>query len=380
MESAKKPRILVVDDEPGIREFLKDFLEDNGFDVQGASSGGEAKTLMPLDGFDLVLVDNQLGDTTGLTLAREIKQVHDDIPIILITGHASLETAIQAIRMDVDDYLLKPIDTKRLLNTIQRHLAKHRLSDDNKRLLAELQEANRKLKHVDEIKNEFLRVVSHDLRTPLSSLIGYSQILLNNQELTEERRRQFLSTILRQGNHLNRLIGDLLDYEAVQSGRLRVEPQPVDIQAWADEMAATFSPLAAQKEIKMIWRVSPHPARPVEMDPQRMSQVLSNLLGNALKHTPSGGTVVIDVATQKDRLAVEVTDSGEGIPPEDLPRVFDEFFQVNKHVSRREGMGLGLTIALKIVQAHGGHMTAHSTGVGQGTRISFWLPLLAEKT
>ena len=218
-------------------------------------------------------------------------------------------------------------------------------------------------------REEVLKIVSHDLRNPLST-ISMSSSLMLEVPLAEDQRKKQLSMIKRAGERMNRMIQDLLDVAKLEAGRLAIEAKPVEIAALLTEAEEMLRPLAADKGLTLETRVVPG-LPSVSADGGRVLQVLSNLVGNAIKFTPSGGSVTIRAEPDGSGVRMSVADTGSGIPAEQLPRVFGRFWQAN--TSDRRGIGLGLAISKGIVEAHGGKIWVESR-VGEGTTFYFTLP------
>lgn len=223
-------------------------------------------------------------------------------------------------------------------------------------------------------KDELMSVVSHELRTPLASLVGFAELLLTN-EYPEAQRREFLSIMLREGQRLTALINDFLDLQRIDSGRQVLNVTLVDLALLLEEavVAAGEDP---ERPIRLVLD-APLPA--VRADPDRIRQVLANLLSNARKYSPNGGDITVAARRCDEGVAVTVADQGIGIPPEALPHLFEPFYRVDNSDRRAiTGTGLGLAICRKIVQEHGGRIWAESAGPGQGTSMTFTLPAVEQ--
>jgi signal transduction histidine kinase/ActR/RegA family two-component response regulator len=224
---------------------------------------------------------------------------------------------------------------------------------------------------LDRVKDEIISVVNHELRTPLASVVGFAELLLA-RDFPEAQRRRFLTSMVQEGLRLAALVDDLLDLQRLADGR---EPFAFDAcspSALLERSAATAGLVAAAPIVVEAAADLP----PVRADASRVQQVLSNLLGNARKYSPNGGTIVLSAREVDDAVEFAVVDQGLGIPPEALPRIFEKFFRVDNS-DRREirGTGLGLAIVKQIVEAHGGRVRAESPGLGRGSRLSFSLPV-----
>jgi signal transduction histidine kinase len=226
---------------------------------------------------------------------------------------------------------------------------------------------------VIDAREEILRIVAHDLRNPLNT-ISMATSLLMDMDGSPETRTSQLRIIKRAGERANRLIQDLLSVTTIEAGRLSIAARKVAVADLFNEAQEMLEPIAAEKSLTLIVNAADDlPA--VRADPARVLQVFSNLVGNAIKFTPSGGTITLSAVRSERRIVCAVSDTGPGIPPTQLPRLFGKFWQAQRGDSR--GVGLGLAIARGIVEAHGGTITVDSI-VGRGSVFSFALPLWGE--
>jgi len=223
-------------------------------------------------------------------------------------------------------------------------------------------------------REQVLGVVAHDLRNPLHLVMATTE-MLEEPGLTPERRRELLAVTTRAVQHMRRLVADLLDAVRIQAGRLSLDLETMTIGAIVDQAEEMYRPLAAEQGLTFDIRALDRTRR-VRVDRGRIQQVLGNLLGNALKFTPAGGTVTLEAAAGSDNVILRVRDTGVGIPAERLPHVFDQFWQGDP--GDRRGVGLGLAIAKAIVEAHGGSITAESEA-GKGSVFTLRLPLSEER-
>ena len=228
------------------------------------------------------------------------------------------------------------------------------------------------------MKDEFLAVVSHDLRTPLTSILGWASIL-STGKVDEAKTRRGIDTIQRNARAQARLIDDILDVARIISGKMRIELEPTDVQSVVQASVDAIRPQAAAKELA--FAVSLEPVPPTLADSERLGQVVSNLLSNAIRFTPHGRTVELRLRADGDEIVIEVCDSGRGIAPELLPHVFDRFRPEGLATQGdRHGLGLALTIVRHIVELHEGTVSAESSGVGLGSRFVVRLPIRAGVT
>ncbi len=257
---------------------------------------------------------------------------------------------------------------QRVVNVMHDVTNQRRVELDNVRLMGEAQEALR-------AREDLLAIVSHDLRNPLGVVLASTALLLKSNLPTEknERARRQVEAIQRAGNRMNRLIRDLLDFASIQAGRLSVSLRPQDVAAMVSEVLEVTEPLAAEKSLKLVSEVAPELA--IRCDHDRVIQLFSNLVGNAVKFTPDGGTITVRAEREADTVRFAVADTGPGISADELPHVFDRYYQAQR--KNRDGIGLGLSIARGIVEAHGGRIWVESQDAepGKGSTFYFTLPV-----
>ena len=249
---------------------------------------------------------------------------------------------------------------------------------DRKRFESALQEKNTEMERANQAKDRFLASMSHELRTPLNGIIGFAEFLSDGKPgAINVKQHEYLGDILASGRHLLELINDVLDMVKVQSGKLKLLNEPFELLAATEEVFAVVTPLAQNKQIDMTMAIAPGLGT-VVLDQQRFRQIVYNLLSNALKFTDDGGQVRIEAATlDTDRFRLSIRDSGIGIAPEDMPRLFTEFEQLETGTSRRfGGTGLGLALTREIVEAMGGTISVESK-IGKGSTFTVILPVIA---
>lgn len=249
-----------------------------------------------------------------------------------------------------------------------------RLNEEVGRSYDAERERRRVAELVAQTREEVLGVVAHDLRNPLNVIISSTDLLLN-EDLDRARRTELLEVCLRAGRRMNRLIGDLLDTVRLHAGKLTLDLGDVAVATIFKDADDMFRPLAQKRQIA-IEIVPPADTLAVRADPLRVSQVLGNILGNALKFTPERGRIVLRASSNGREVEIDVTDSGPGIGAADLEHLFDNFWQAQRNDNR--GVGLGLAIAKSVVEAHGGRIWCQSTP-GKGTTFSFTLPITTLK-
>jgi len=252
----------------------------------------------------------------------------------------------------------------RLTNVIRRVITSEIARVQFERLYADAREAAA-------AREEVLQIVSHDLRNPLNN-IGMAAELILEQAAQTEQRAHTVGIIQRSTERMNRMIQDLLDVAKLETGRLAIETAPVAVSRLLEDATESLAPLAQEKSLRFNTATQDGTPPAVVADRGRILQVFTNLVGNALKFTPAGGEITVTVKPEAGMVRFGVTDTGTGIPPEQLERIFGRFWQAKP--SDRRGLGLGLTIAKSIVEAHGGRIGVYST-VGKGTEFWFTLPV-----
>jgi signal transduction histidine kinase len=245
-----------------------------------------------------------------------------------------------------------------------------RLEESNR----ELNQANAKLRELSELKEEFLALTTHDLRSPLTVISGVISFFTSGRlgELTPEQKNM-VSMMERNTHNLIELVNDLLDASKLESGTMRLDLSSTDLCVLIDELREAMEPLAKEKEIRLEEEI-PCDLPPLQADRAKLRRVLTNLVSNAIKFTPKGGQVRIRAGVEGGQIRISVIDTGVGIPPEDLARLFDKYEQARSRATRSEkGTGLGLYITRQLVELHGGRIEVQSE-VGRGSNFSFTIP------
>ena len=251
-----------------------------------------------------------------------------------------------------------------------------RAEEERGLLLENCQVAHAEADAANSIKDEFLALLSHELRTPLSSILGWSKLLADGQ-LDEQAAELALETIVRSARAQRQLIDDLLDISRIITGKLRLDVRPVELAPLIEAVVDGVRPAADAKSILLQTTLDSRTGA-ISGDPDRLQQIIWNLLTNAIKFTPKGGRVEVRLERIASHVEMTISDTGQGIAPEFLPHVFDRFRQSDSSSTRRHGgLGLGLSIVSQLVELHGGTVKAESPGTGEGTNFKVILPLLS---
>jgi len=365
--------ILNVDDDAAGRYAKSRILKRAGYQVIEAGTGADALRLVKETQPQLVLLDVKLPDINGLDVCRTLKNDPSTKHIMVLQISASYTTTpdrVLGLTSGADTYLTEPVDITELLATVQALLRLYRREEENRRLLAQLREADRQ-------KDEFLATLAHELRNPLHPIRGAVELLRLKQDLDPELRLS-RDVIDQQVSHLARLVDDLLDVARITRDKLELRKQTLnltDILKGAVESSRTF----LQSHDHQASVVLPLENVQLDGDLVRLTQVFVNLLNNAAKYTPAGGKIWISAWVDGERVNVSVKDSGIGIASDKLPHLFEKFFQVDSSLERSDsGLGLGLTLTRRLVELHGGTMEARSEGLGKGSEFLVSLPILPQ--
>ena len=369
-------KILIVDDDAHLRETLRDLLEMEGYKVFEAASGADAMKMVVSDFFHVILMDFNLTDKTGIEVIKDIRKLNTDSQILMMTAHASLDTAVKAIQESVYDFLIKPVDFNYLRRAIKKAEEKLYLEQENKRLIDMLKHNNEELDRLNGMKSKFMSMASHDLSNSLMTLqISFEMLAATIKPNDDQKKKMdFISASITQ---ISRLIGDLVDWASIEQGKFRLEKNYFEMDKMVEEMSVGPKARAMQKNIEIGVSVSPG-LKMVCADKRRIGQVLLNLLENAIRHTQRGGKITIFVGPMDDFVCVSVKDNGEGIDPEVLPKLGQSFYQPAGGKSPHGRLGLGLSIAKEIVQSHDGKIIVESEGVGKGSAFKFTIPFAKE--
>jgi signal transduction histidine kinase/DNA-binding response OmpR family regulator len=306
---------------------------DKNYSVRAAPVRGEGELTILIDAFNEMLT--QIGESE-----TELLKAHDSLEQRVRERTAELETA------------------KREVEAFSQSVVK----------------AKEELERSSKFKDQFLSTMSHELRTPLNAVLGFSDLLGEDRYGSlNDKQRRYVNHISTGGKHLLRLINDILDLSRIEAGRLQLTIETVRVDTSLSEACDTLQPLASKKNHSLIKH--PAPGLSVRADGTRLKQILMNLIGNAVKFTPDGGTIELAAKKIDDHVRLEVRDSGPGIPPDEQKRIFEAFYRLTQNAKAAEGSGLGLAITQRLVELHGGKLGLESEP-GRGSCFFFTLPLV----
>ena len=375
---ADAPLILVADDVPANVELLFDQLHVLGFRAVAAYDGPSALRVCAERHPDLCILDVSMpaGDlgvddrSTGFEVCRRIKRDPRTarIPVIFVTALNDTTDRVKAIEAGGDDFLTKP-HNRLVLGARVRSLLKLKAATDA------LEESLRKLKELEKVRDDLMKMIVHDLKTPLTSMIGAMEMLIDGDfgPLTESQRKALGDTDKRAQDLLG-LIEDLLEVARLEESRLALHLERLAPSTLLNEVAREWEIRVQQERARLVLEVASD-VRPVDADQALLKRVFSNLIQNALTHSARSVTVTLGARTDSGGTLFTVADDGVGIPPEYHDIIFRKFEQVKTpHIPRVRSSGLGLAFCKLVVEAHGGRIWVKSGSERQGSAFHFWLP------
>jgi len=391
---AAAPRVLVVDDEEPVVTTVSGILELDGYDITGTTSPARAIELIESEHFDVVLTDLRMGDDgDGSDVLKRLDEDRgDETTAIVLTGYASLDSAVRVLRQGAYDYLVKPCDVLELRATVARAVERSQLAAQLHQRVRDLEQANETIRALNleledrveqataelreqiTARDEFMSTVSHDLKTPLTFIKGMASLRRRRAAVTPETEPLLdaIQQIEASAGRMAQQLDELVDASRLEAGRtLELRRQRTDLV----ELAGTAVEQHRQTTGRHAVFVSTTLSELVGMwDTVRLGRVLDNLLDNAIKYSPRGGTVEVSVASEAGCAVLKVADRGEGIPAADVPHIFERFRRGRNVEGRIPGTGIGLAGVQRIIELHAGTITVDSQ-VGVGTTFTIRLPL-----
>ena len=377
-ESEESGLLLVVDDNEENRDVLARRLQKQGHWAVTAPGGQEALEALAEQPFDLVLLDIMMPEMDGYEVLSRIKNNPQTqrLPVIMISALDEMDSVVRCIEMGAADYLPKPFNPTLLRARVGASLREKRARDRELRYTAELAESYRKLQELERLRDDLTYMIVHDLRTPLTSLLSGLQTIPLVGDLNEIQT-EMVEIAVDGGRTLLGMINDLLDVEKMEQESVPLEMTPLTAGGLIERAAAQVV-LLAQSSGLTLAREAPLDLPPFPGDEDKLRRTIINLLGNAIKFTPVGGTITAAAELGEGVVLFSIRDTGEGIPPEAFERIFEKFGQVeNRKAGRKMSTGLGLTFCKLAVEAHGGRIWVESLP-GQGSAFFFTIPRAPE--
>ena len=382
-------RVLIVDDDTALLQALPQAiaLRMQQVQVDTSDSALGALRLVQKYEYDAIVSDIKMPGMDGIALIEQLQVRCPDIPTLLITGHGERDLAIQALRVGAYDFIQKPIDRdyfitslKRAVQTRQmrRQIAEQQQELENytHQLEQTVTERTRELVEANAAKDVFMSMVSHELKTPLTTLKGISQMVYRRVERGEQVELKNLALLESSVRRMELLVNDLLNTSLIETGMFSLHRQPCDLVAVCQQLLAEYRASMGESLHVEIQAQEME----IDMDSERIGQVILNLLSNARKYAPKDSCITVKIERLRDEAAISIEDRGVGIPPEKLAHIFERFYRVPEidvQTGSSAGVGLGLYIAQKIIEQHGGRISASSVP-GEGSTFTIYLPLLSE--
>lgn len=365
LNGGEPPFIIVADDVVKNLKVIGAVLEDEGFEVAVATNGAEAVEMVEEDPPDLILLDVMMPDMDGFEACEKIKQNEkiNDIPVIFLTARTETEDIVKGFRLGGVDYVTKPFKQDELLARIRTQLE---LKFSRDLILRQ----NNELKRLNLEKNEFLGIAAHDLKNPLGAIKGLVEVILSDPEMEESERNEFLQYIESSTHYMLQLVSDLLDINRIEEGRIEFYTGDVNLDQILKDSVEKFKFQAEKKNILL--QFSPGlRERKVKTDPNKIQQVIDNLISNAIKFSPFDKKIFVKSEIAGEKAVVSVIDQGPGISEEDQKKLFGKFARLSaKPTGDENSTGLGLSIVKKIVEGLGGKIWCESR-LGEGAAFKF---------
>jgi signal transduction histidine kinase len=368
LPGSTKGHVLIVDDVPANRLLMRDLVEAQGHTVREASNGVEALEMVERSLPDVILLDIQMPFIDGLETCRRLKADPRtaSVPVLLVTALGSREQRIEGIRAGANDFVTKPVDATDLMLRVGNAIAL-------RHLYTQLQAQFRTLQRLERLRDDLVHMMIHDLRSPLSAQLSNLELLLE-RGILEGDDAEMLNDVAQLARRIAAMVSDVLDVSRMESGEMPLERVPVKLNAIVRNAIRAVDTTEVSVGVKTLV-----PPTDTVGDPAVLERVITNLVDNAVRHSPRGGRVDVVIDAGGAQATVTVSDHGPGIPAEDYDHIFEKFGRSNAPARGRRSTGLGLTFCKLAVEAHGGSIGVQSA-VGEGS--SFWvtLPITGKQT
>lgn len=361
------PSILLVDDDEVLREMTRTVLEANGYAVTTTASVSAAEAWCEGHTPELIISDVEMPGANGFDFYRSVhtRPAMHDVPFIFLSGHGDIDTVTTGKELGSDDYFTKPVNYPLLLATIKGKMKKRRMVQQKYST------------QVEQIKGELFRMISHEMRTPLTTILGATEILADpTSNLSAEDLTGFLTMLQQNSVRLTSMFEDFLTVTRIESGDIATElpdePLPFSPRSTAEAALYRMQERAAGRSVRLESNVPPGDVI-IPVYPPHLENILVRLLDNAVKFSPRGATVAVAGSVAPDLVTFSVSDDGPGIAPEHVPAIFDKFYQADREHQEQQGAGLGLFIARRLAELNGGTLGVDSAP-GRGSVFTLRFP------
>jgi signal transduction histidine kinase len=358
---------------------LKALLAPQNYNLREAIHGEEALRSIAEAPPDMVLLDVMMPKINGFEVCRRLKQdpKTKTIPVILVTALSEKQHRIQALEAGADDFISKPVDQTELTVRVKSLLRIKSYQDEISDKLREIAAKNAKLQELEKIRDGLAHMIIHDLRNPLTAISTYLQLFALDADSLPQEHQERLDRCHFFCRELERMIQNLLDVSKMEEGKMQLNREAIDLPQMVAEVLERFTPTVKERKITLSFSKNGDlPA--IHLDRSVLKRVIANLVDNAIRYTPKGGTIAVslDSAPSEEGLCLSVKDNGSGLPVEYHQKIFDKFEQVRlkKDGDRAGSSGLGLTFCKMAVEAHGGRIWVESEGLGKGCKFIVLLP------
>lgn len=377
-------KILVVDDDPFVRDTLRCILESNDYGVITAENGINAlEQYFRHPDICLIISDMRMPEMDGIELIQSLRKIDEDLPVIILTAIDELSVALKAIQSGATDYHLKDENIQdTLLISVGQVIEKFILKKENAKLVKDLelknkqlQKNNKELIKLNIVKNKFLGIAAHDMRSPLAGIKGFCELLLesNKNQSLNACQKDYLDMIHSAAVEMFGLVNDLLDVSVIESGKLDIRPINASLEQVLMDRIKLSQVIANKKGIIIDTDIKQMAA--IRFDPKRIAQVIDNFMSNAVKYSPQNSNIFVTMYVEDKHGCISVKDEGAGIPREEQSKLFGTFQPLSPTPTAGEkSTGLGLAIVKKIIDGHKGRLKVNSEP-GRGSTFTFEIPL-----
>jgi len=360
LQEQEAKTILIVDDEAIIRDLCSKALK--GYRILEAANGNDALAMFDKHSVDVILTDVMMPGMNGIELLKRLKEREPTLVVIVMTGYAEKDIILNALRADADDFITKPLNLLQLKTAVDKALVKKAMKEEIASLRA-----------MDRFKTSFLSLISHKFRTPITSISLFLQNLAAGvYDPQDPTFKQYLPMMYEEACYLEYLVADLLAFSKVMDAGSSLRFVACDLKEIIAKVVAESREASRKSRVETVFELDD--VQPVALDREKISFALRQVIDNAFKFSNEPGRITVSLRNAGDDIVILVSDTGIGVSRDDLPKVFDKFYQVDaERTGQIRGFGLGLFYAREFVKLHNGAITIDSE-IGRGTNVTITLP------